>query len=249
MGFDELGENLSPTEAGHEYIKDQILGSVTVNHVGHVGGAFCDICGDHLCDGTSCPSRGFADLNELLEEDPNAWWHVYTDYVIENGLMNGTTAEAPFLFAPTVPPTSRAMVVTVLWRVAGCPDSSVSVEEITEIFGDVEADQWYTDAVRWAYETGVTQGCGNGLFGTADDVTREQIAVFFYRFTNLATTDADEILSSYPDADEVSEWAKDAMAWAVETEFVRGRVEDGVTYLAPGANTMRIELATWLTRW
>ena len=103
----------------------------------------------------------------------NAWYADAVRYVYKHGLMAGTSATT---FAPDVT-TSRSMIATILWRMAGSPVVNYAMN-----FADVPQDQWYSEAIRWAASEGIVGGYGNGLFGTNDPITREQFAVMLYRF-------------------------------------------------------------------
>ncbi|MBR7082300.1 MAG: S-layer homology domain-containing protein [Oscillospiraceae bacterium] len=178
------------------------------------------------------PSEKFKDV------DPNAWYIEYIDYVIENGLMNGVSED---LFAPNAT-TTRAMIVTILYRLEGSPDVSG-----TNPFKDVKSSQWYTNAIIWAAENDIVTGYGDGKFGINDDITREQLAAIMYRYAKYKGYDVTKAadLSGYTDASGISEWALDAMKWAVAEELITGRT---ATTLAPKGNATRAEAAAILTR-
>jgi len=146
------------------------------------------------------------------------------------------------IFAPSTT-TSRAMIVTTLYRLEGSP--AVTGENT---YKDVKDDVWYTDAIIWATENGIVNGYGNGLYGPHHDVTREQIATMLYRYADYKGVIVDDTtdLAEYTDVDEISAWALDAMKWANAIELIEGRTE---TTLNPKDNTMRSELATLLYRW
>lgn len=215
---------------------DSYVGDYTAE-TGHAGDCFCTNCGLHICDGgENCPSKAFSDLN------PGSWYHEDTDYVIVTGLMNGMGNGK---FKPDGE-TTRAMLVTTLYRLEGEPDYSTG-----NVYSDVANNKWYTDAILWATENNIVEGYGNGKFGPNDAITREQIATIFYRyaaFKGLATNQRED-LSSYPDDEEISAWAQDAMEWCVAVGMIEGTVEHGVTYLAPEDATLRVQLTTLLHRW
>lgn len=136
---------------------------------------------------------------------------------------------------------SRAMLVTVLHRL----DDLLSAQG--EGYGDVPAGQWYSDAISWASVNGIVSGYGNGNFGTNDDITREQLAVFLYRFAKYLKMDVSAAgsLDGFADRDKVSGYADDALRWATETGLINGRSE---TVLAPDGKATRAEVATILKR-
>ena len=123
--------------------------------------------------------------------------------------------------------------VFALWRIAGKP-AAVGGKS----FNDVKAGEWYTDAVLWASGNGILDGYGDGRFGTNDPVTREQMVTLLWRFSGKPAGSAD--LSGYQDADQISDWAKEAFAWAVGIGLVQGK-GDGV--LDPQGKATRAEVA------
>lgn len=141
--------------------------------------------------------------------------------------------------------TTRAMAVTVIWRFAGCPQSSSDMP-----FSDVAEDQWYTEAIRWAAETGIAAGYeGTGLFGPEDALTREQVVALLMRYAeteNMDTTDRAD-LSSFPDGDAASDWAKDAIEWAVAEGLLFGYSDTGI--LDPQGGGTRAALAALTMRY
>ena len=138
---------------------------------------------------------------------------------------------------------SRAMFLTVLYRLAGKP--AVSLEESP--FRDVAKDAWFGPAVLWAYETGVTQGYGD-QFGPDDSITREQVATFLFRYAGKTGRDVSkrDDLSAFSDAKDISPWAKDAMSWAVAEVVFQGVAPAMV--LSPQDPADRAQLAAILTR-
>ena len=154
--------------------------------------------------------------------------------------MQGTSETT---FSPYAPMT-RAMVATVLYRMAGEPAVSGDVT-----FSDVPADTWYTQAVAWAQEKGVIQGTSPTTFSPDSQVTREQLATFFYRFADFENPDPIEItgdLTGFTDADQVASYATDAMKWAIGEGLISGTTE---TTLSPKATATRAQVATILMRY
>ena len=196
----------------------------------------CGRCGEieqHETTAETCLSEAYTDL------DRNGWYHEYVDWVLKNGVMNGVGGG---LFEPNGE-TTRAMLVMVLYRMAGAPDMAGRESSFT----DVSADSWYGAAVIWASENGIVNGVGGGLFDPDASLTREQMAMMLYRFAGYlgSNTEKRADLSAYGDADAVSAAAQDAMAWAVAEGLVNGR---SAAELAPKASATRAELATILFR-
>lgn len=185
----------------------------------------------------SCPIWPFADAA------PTAWYHDGVHYCVENGLMQGVST-AKFLPDGS---TTRAQLVTILWRLEGSPETTGAVR-----FGDTAGGAWYTEAVRWAVGCGVVKGYDNGCFGPNDAVTREQMAAILYRYAqhkgyDVSAGEGTNILS-FDDAFAVSEYAIPAMQWACGSGMVRGIAQKGGMLLAPRDTTTRTQAATLIMR-
>lgn len=182
--------------------------------------------------GHDCPSKHLKDV------DVNAWYHEYVDYVVVKDLMQGVAADQ---FAPNAA-TSRAMIVTILYRLESSPQVSGKAD-----FDDVAAGSWYSDAVEWAEENDIVNGYSETKFGPNDLLTREQLAAIMYRYANFKGCDTSEEvdLAAYADASDISEWAESAMKWANAESLITGRT---ATTLVPRGNVTRAEVATILKR-
>ena len=171
----------------------------------------------------------------------NAWYADAVRYVYKHGLMAGTSATT---FAPDVT-TSRSMIATILWRMAGGPVVNYAMN-----FADVPQDQWYSEAIRWAASEGIVGGYGNGLFGTNDPITREQFAAMLYQFAQARGYDVsvgeNTNILSYTDVSDVAEYAIPAMQWACGAGIISG-TGDGST-LSPQGQATRAQAAVMLTR-
>ena len=172
-------------------------------------------------------------FNDFTDCDAQ-WYHEAVDYVAANGLMGGVSATE---FAPQDTMT-RAMIVTVLYREAGSP----AVEEASG-FSDVPAGEWYSDAVAWAEDNGVVNGVGDGKFDPMGNVTREQIATILWRYEGTPAAEAD--LTSFGDAASISDYALEAMTWAVSEGILNG--DNG--NLKPTASATRAEFACMIMRY
>ena len=171
-------------------------------------------------------------FDDVKEEN---WFKSAVDFVSSHELFIGVSETD---FAPNLPMT-RAMMVTVLYRLEGSPES----DGVTA-FDDVDSGTWYTKAVEWATEAGVVMGYDDKTFGTEDKITREQMAVMFYRYAQyvgMDTSATKDLTSSFPDGKEVSEWAQEAMSWCAAVGLFRG---DDTGALNPGENATRAEVAT-----
>ncbi len=166
--------------------------------------------------------------------DCNAqWYHEAVDFVVANGLMNGIGGGK---FNPNGT-MSRAMLATVLYRMAGSPQVDVETT-----FTDVPADSWYTDAIAWAESNGIVQGVGDGKFAPNAIVTREQLATILWRYSGEPEGNAD--MTAFQDTDRISGYAKMAVVWAVEQGIFVG--DNG--NLKPTAGTTRAEAACVIMR-
>ena len=170
-----------------------------------------------------------------------AWYEDAAAYVYKHGLMAGTSATT---FAPEVT-TSRAMIATILWRMAGSPVVNYAMN-----YTDVAQGQWCSEAIRWATSEGVVTGYGNGLFGTNDPITREQLATMLWRYAQTEGYDVsigeDTNILSYTDVADLSEYAIPAMQWAVGAGIING-TGDGST-LTPQGQATRAQAAVMLMR-
>ena len=168
----------------------------------------------------------------------NAWYYDAVAYAYENGWMNGTTSTT---FAPGST-TSRGMIVTILHRIEGKP----SIQE-SSAFLDVPLDAWYADAVDWAAEHGIVEGYSDTAFGPNDPITREQMAAILYRYAQYKGYDvsAKADLNKFTDADEISNYALEALQWANAEGLINGK-GDGV--LDPKGQATRAEAAAILMR-
>lgn len=164
------------------------------------------------------------------------WYYGAAAYAYNNGLFAGMT---PTTFAPNATMT-RAMLVSVLWRLAGAP-----APKAPNTFVDVPDGAWYTDAVTWAAENGVVSGIGGSRFDPSGFVTREQTAEILYNFAHSKGYDvsARADLTAFPDAASVSGWAEEALSWANAAGLINGTVRDGQTILDPQGSASRAQVA------
>jgi len=176
-------------------------------------------------------------VNPFTDVTENDWFYEDVKFVSETGLMNGNSADGK-LFDPSVI-TNRAMLVTILWRLEGCPTVSSSVK-----FTDVDANAWYADAVNWASANDIILGDETGAFGANDELTREQAALILYRYAaykgvieGSATADSTEL--------KASDWAKDAVIWAEANGLLKGI---GVDTSDMTKGISRAEIAAYLRR-
>ena len=176
-----------------------------------------------------CPSEAFTDVAA------DGWYHEAVDYMIENGYMNGMS-DTLFGVDGSV---TRGQLVTILYRIAGEP--AVTAENP---FTDVEAGQWYTDAVIWAAGEGIVNGVTETAFAPAQNITREQLVTMFWRYAGAPEGDA-KALEAFTDIADVSAYAVEAMAWAVENGIVSGVTENT---LVPGATATRAQISVIVQR-
>lgn len=168
----------------------------------------------------------------------NEWYAPYVQYAYDNGLMNGVGGGR---FDPQGS-TTRAMVVTILYRISGSPSTSAYS------FGDVPQGQWYSDPISWAANHHVVNGIGGGNFSPNDPVTREQMVTMLYRYANyigINTANWYSIYDDFTDASSVSSWALDACNWAVAEGIINGVT---TTRLDPTSGATRAQIATIMQR-
>ena len=178
------------------------------------------------------PCHPFTDVGR------DVWYHSAVDYVFERGLMDGVGSN---LFDPSGELT-RAMLVTLLYRMEGCPEYTES-----STFTDVKSDWWYTNAIHWAYENGLINGHTQTSFAPDDSITREQMATLLMRYAQYKQYDVSvrNDLSGYADAGDISDWALAGMQWANAAGLVNGRT---ATTLVPEGTANRAEIATLIMR-
>lgn len=166
------------------------------------------------------------------------WHFTAVKFVFDKNLMNGVSEDD---FAPSMS-LSRAMAVTILYRLAGEPE----VKNAKNVFSDAQEGSWYLKAVLWANENGIVNGMGDGTFMPDLDITREQLAAVMYRYCEFCKYDTktEKDLSDYKDADRVSDYAVKALSWANENGIVNG--SDNL--LMPSDNATRAQTAAIIMR-
>ena len=167
------------------------------------------------------------------------WFYNDVRYVYEKGIMDGTGADR---FSPNAPLT-RAMIVTILYRMAGSPSVSGSSD-----FTDVAAGKWFAKAVAWAAANGIVNGYGDSLFGPNDPVTREQLAAILYRYAvygGMTAVTLEENLGSFADTAQLSAYAIQAMNWAIGQGLINGSGSN----LVPKAQATRAQVAAIIHRY
>ena len=184
-----------------------------------------------------CPLAAYPDLAAT------AWYHDGIHYCLENGLMQGVPGGA---FQPGGD-TTRAQLVTILWRQEGCPAVKGEIG-----FRDVRDGAWYADAVRWAAVEGIVRGYGDGRFAPDDTVSREQMVTVLYRYAKYkgadVNADGGADISGFADGAAVSRYAGPAMEWACGNGLVSGVPQDGGAVLAPKDTTTRAQMAVLMMR-
>lgn len=237
----EQGYTLHKCTCGDQYIDNYTNalghnwdnGTVTMQPTETDDGVITYTC--HRCEQTkseriACPSVQFVDVNR------NLWYHKAIDFAVANHIFAGIDATH---FQPNGK-TTRAMFVTVLWRIDREPESS-----FPNPFVDVESGRYYTKAVIWAAEHRVVAGMDDSHFCPNGNVTREQAAAFLYRYASQKgySVDAAAELAPFPDAADVSNYARANLAWAVASGLINGVRENGANYLRPKANATRAQVA------
>ncbi len=181
------------------------------------------------------------DIGAIFPDVAGHWASSSIDYCYSNGLFTGVSSSS---FEPETV-MNRAMFVTVLSRMSG-----ETISGFPNGFSDVPNDAWYTQPCSWGSANGIVSGMGDGTFSPMGAVTREQMAVFLYRYAILyglsdGTNNSEATLFGFSDRGQVSSWAMDAMAWAIENGLITGR---NGTSLCPKENAKRCEVATIIYR-
>ena len=223
-------------------VLDQYGNEVDVNPLGNGNYSFkmprsrVKVEATFYCTGSElCPTHHLADV--LVK----AWYHDAVDYVVEHGIMTGTSATT---FEPNTT-LSRAMVAQILYNLEGQPD--ISDENLGYPYEDVNAQAWYGNAVYWARLTGVATGYGDGTFQPGDSITRQEFAQMLYNYAEYKGYDlsAEGDLSRFPDSGSVADWAEAAMSWANGNKFINGH-DDGT--IDAGGTAIRAQAASILMR-
>ena len=198
----------------------------------------CTRCGETKTE--TIPATGVMDVTKMFTDVSHSWADDGIQYCVTHQLMSGIGND---LFGPKLT-TTRAQIVQILYNLEGEPKVSGKTP-----FTDLTQD-WYQDAVLWAYQTGVVAGTSSTTFEPDLPVTREQIAVilmeYMTRVLKLERTWTPADLSIFPDAGSVSNWAKDAMADAVALGLISGASNGGQTLLEPQGSATREQVATIL---
>ena len=188
---------------------------------------------------TVCPKDSSCPLNQFGDTDANAWYHDGIEYCLNNGLMKGVSDSE---FGPTGT-TSRAMIVTILWRLEGEKYVNYAMN-----FSDVAEGEWYTEPIRWAASEGIVEGYDDGTYQPDKAITREELATILYRYAQLkgeGFVGASMFLMPFEDLSEISGWASESVRWCFMKGIILGRTE---TTFVPGATATRAEAAAMVQR-
>ena len=222
---------------GHAWDNGKVTKEPTETETG-VKTFTCTRCGETKTE--TIPATGVMDVTKMFTDVSHSWADDGIQYCVTHQLMSGIGNN---LFGPKLT-TTRAQIVQILYNLEGEPKVSG-----TTPFTDLTQD-WYQDAVLWAYQTGVVAGTSSTTFEPDLPVTREQIAVilmeYMTRVLKLERTWTPADLSIFPDAGSVSDWAKDAMADAVGLGLISGASNGGQTLLEPQGSATREQVATIL---
>ena len=197
--------------------------------------------GSAVCPGgAACPSFRFRDVPA-----PSNWAHEGIDYCVRHGLMSGFDATT---FSPDTVST-RAQIVMILYNLSG---DTTDYSKYYVPFTDVRPGTWYYNAVAWGYDKDIVSGMSTTTFAPDGLITREQMAVLLYGYTEKyapAYLGGAASLNGFPDAASVSNWAYAAMSWAVGNGLISGIASDGADYLAPSGGATRAQIAAIMMRY
>ncbi len=197
--------------------------------------------GSAVCPGgAACPSFRFRDVPA-----PSNWAHEGIDYCVRHGLMSGFDATT---FSPDTVST-RAQIVMILYNLSG---DTTDYSKYYVPFTDVRPGTWYYNAVAWGYDKDIVAGMSTTTFAPDGLITREQMAVLLYGYTEKyapAYLGGAASLNGFPDAASVSNWAYAAMSWAVGNGLISGIASNGADYLAPSGGATRAQIAAIMMRY
>lgn len=242
-----------PATGPHTHVWDE--GTVTVAPTETTPGVrtyTCTVCGQTRTEiipatgsavcpgGSACPSFRFRDVPA-----PSNWAHEGIDYCVRHGLMSGFDATT---FSPDTVST-RAQIVMILYNLSG---DTTDYSKYYVPFTDVRPGTWYYNAVAWGYDKDIVAGMTPTTFAPDGLITREQMAVLLYGYTEKyapAYLGGAASLNSFPDAASVSNWAYAAMSWAVGNGLISGIASNGADYLAPSGGATRAQIAAIMMRY
>ena len=242
-----------PATGPHTHVWDE--GTVTVAPTETTPGVrtyTCTVCGQTRTEiipatgsavcpgGAACPSFRFRDVPA-----PSNWAHEGIDYCVRHGLMSGFDATT---FSPDTVST-RAQIVKILYNLSG---DTTDYSKYYVPFTDVRPSTWYYNAVAWGYDKDIVAGMSTTTFAPDGLITREQMAVLLYGYTEKyapAYLGGAASLNSFPDAASVSNWAYAAMSWAVGNGLISGIASNGADYLAPSGGATRAQIAAIMMRY
>ena len=242
-----------PATGPHTHVWDE--GTVTVAPTETTPGVrtyTCTVCGQTRTEiipatgsavcpgGAACPSFRFRDVPA-----PSNWAHEGIDYCVRHGLMSGFDATT---FSPDTVST-RAQIVMILYNLSG---DTTDYSKYYVPFTDVRPSTWYYNAVAWGYDKDIVAGMSTTTFAPDGLITREQMAVLLYGYTEKyapAYLGGAASLNGFPDAASVSNWAYAAMSWAVGNGLISGIASDGADYLAPSGGATRAQIAAIMMRY
>lgn len=242
-----------PATGPHTHVWDE--GTVTVAPTETTPGVrtyTCTVCGQTRTEiipatgsavcpgGAACPSFRFRDVPV-----PSNWAHEGIDYCVRHGLMSGFDATT---FSPDTVST-RAQIVMILYNLSG---DTTDYSKYYVPFTDVRPSTWYYNAVAWGYDKDIVAGMSTTTFAPDGLITREQMAVLLYGYTEKyapAYLGGAASLNGFPDAASVSNWAYAAMSWAVGNGLISGIASNGADYLAPSGGATRAQIAAIMMRY
>ena len=242
-----------PATGPHTHVWDE--GTVTVAPTETTPGVrtyTCTVCGQTRTEiipatgsavcpgGAACPSFRFRDVPA-----PSNWAHEGIDYCVRHGLMSGFDATT---FSPDTVST-RAQIVMILYNLSG---DTTDYSKYYVPFTDVRPSTWYYNAVAWGYNKDIVAGMSTTTFAPDGLITREQMAVLLYGYTEKyapAYLGGAASLNGFPDAASVSNWAYAAMSWAVGNGLISGIASNGADYLAPSGGATRAQIAAIMMRY
>lgn len=235
-------EQRSVNALGHNYSTEWTVDVTPTETTAGIKSHHCIRC-NAKTNVTAIQATGTQDVSKkFVDITPDAWYVSAVQYAVEHNIFSGVS---PTEFAPNTPMT-RAMLVTVLWRMDGRP-----TESMANPFMDVPSGQWYADAVQWAASNGIVYGVSNDKFDPNGNITREQMAAILYRYAEKKGHDVSKAddLNAFPDGKDASDYAKEALAWAYGEKLITGVKTGNTDYLDPRGGATRAQVASILMRY
>lgn len=247
-GFAMFGEQNIRVLRDNVMLDNQVLIDYITKELGGVVGKQYEAADNRISlkvDYKACPKNSACPMSKYYDLDASKWYHEGVHYCLDNALMNGI---GNGVFNPNGNCT-RGMLATILYRVSGSPETEVST-----VFFDLKAEDYFAKAVSWAYNNSVVNGMEPHTFGGNVNITREQFATMLYNYAKLNGVDVDKASEnvntlSFIDIFDVSSWANAGIHWCLASGILTGKTASGELYVDPQGLLTRAEAAAMIQRY